>query len=446
MYQFILLFFIITIQFSFGQTLIEDWNKVIIIDKKGNQGYGTFDRRYEINREEAALKENDLDTVIKGIDTDIIPAILKLAEKEAPPSNDPFEIYGADTNWFRANVDSLWFDLKEKSDIDELQILEEEDDEVVLSVLNDFDIYKDDLYDLEHLNDWKEVELTISIMSETDTVVISNGGSFVYLLPWKMQGKEIYNTELSILIAQLLPENIYFSNYQSLKESEFYPRLLTTIYDYHIYGETAFRKAKRRFPLRFWRLKRKFEIKGGRYALMSSIEWANDFFLVQHCVEVILLEERLPKNINYTPLFGCRLYFMHPIGPFLRKRKRIVKRLEQNPIYQYITTQDSCFGSIHFVNRRSFSPIAKKSFKEDLRDNNIDVKKYRGRLRKAIFFDNYEYVDGETSFTRWLFLKDGTTILWQNKGENLLNVIEEHIPTEGYNCKEIKPEHLKPSE
>lgn len=444
MYRSILFLLIITIQFSYGQTLIEDWNKVVIIDKKETQP--SFDRRYEINREEAVLRESVPDTIIKTIDTDLIESILKVAEKEALPAKDPLEIYGADTNWFKANVDSLWFDLKEKSGLDELQILEEEDDEVVLSILNDYEIYKEDLDDLEHLNDWREVELTMAIMSETDTVVISNGGSFVYLLPWKMQGKEIYNTELSVLIAQLLPENRYFSNYQSLLESEFYPRLLTTIFDYYIYGETEFRKAKRRFPFKFWRLKRKFDIKGGNYALMSSIEWANDFFLVQHCVEVVLHEEGLPKNIDYTSLFGCRLYFMHPVGPFLRKRKRILKRLEQNPIYHYIASQDSCFGSIHFVNRRSFSPIAKKSFKEDLRDNTIDVKKYRGRLRKAIFFDNYEYVDGETSFTRWLFLKDGTTILWQNKGDNLLNVKEEHIPPEGYNCKEIKPEYLEPLE
>lgn len=270
MYRSILFLLIITIQFSYGQTLIEDWNKVVIIDKKETQP--SFDRRYEINREEAVLRESVPDTIIKTIDTDLIESILKVAEKEALPAKDPLEIYGADTNWFKANVDSLWFDLKEKSGLDELQILEEEDDEVVLSILNDYEIYKEDLDDLEHLNDWREVELTMAIMSETDTVVISNGGSFVYLLPWKMQGKEIYNTELSVLIAQLLPENRYFSNYQSLLESEFYPRLLTTIFDYYIYGETEFRKAKRRFPFKFWLLKRKFDIKGGNYALMSSIE------------------------------------------------------------------------------------------------------------------------------------------------------------------------------
>jgi len=443
MYRSILILFIIISQLSVGQSLSEDWNKVIILDKKGNQGYGSFDRRYEINRGEAVLREIEPDTIIKTIDTDIIPAILKLAEEEAPPSKDPFEIYRADTNWFKVNVDSLWFDVKEKSGIDERQILEEEDDEVVLSILNDYAIYRDDLDELESLNDWREVDLSMAIMSKTDTIVISNGGSFVYLLPWKVQGKEIYNTELSILIAQLLPENMYFSNYQSLKESEFYPRLLTTIYDYHIYGETDFRKAKRRFPLKFSRLEKKFEIKDGDYSMMGSIEWANDFFLALQCVDVVLHEESLPKNIDYTPLFGCRLYFMHPIGPFLRKRKRIVKRLEKNPVYQYLAAQDSCYGSIHFVNRRSFSPIAKKSFKEDLKDNNIDVKKYRGRLRKAIFFDNYEYVDGKSSFTRWLILKDGTTILWQNEGENLLNVKPEHIPPDGYNCKEIRLEHLE---
>lgn len=445
MYRTIFFLFIITSQFSFSQSLSEDWNKVVILDKKGNQGYGSFDRRYEINRVEAVLREMKIDTVtiIKAIDTDVIPEILKLTEKEAPRSKDPFEIYGADTNWFKANVDSLWFDLKEKSEIDERQILEEEDEEVVLSILNDYSIYRDDLDELESLHDWREVNLSMVIMSETDTVVISNGGSFVYLLPWVVSGKEIYNTELSILIAQLLPGNRYFSNYQSLRESEFYPRLLTTIYDYYIYGETDFRKAKRRFPLKFKRLENKFEIKGGSYSIMGSIEWANDFFLALPCVEVELHENRLPKNINYTPLFGCRLYFMHPIGPFLRKRKRIVERLEKNPVYQYIAAQESCYGSIHFVNRRSFSPIAKKSFKEDLRDNNIDVKNYRGRLRKAIFFDNYEHIDGESSFTRWLFLNDGTTILWQNKGANLLNVKPEHIPPDGYNCKEIGLEHLE---
>lgn len=443
MFRSILLLFIITSQYAHGQSLSEDWNKVVILDKKENRGYGSFDRRYEINRRETVLREIGPDTIIKSIDTDLIPEILKLAKEEVHPSKDPFEIYGADTNWFKANVDSLWFDVKEKSGIDEGQRLHGEDDEVVLSILNDYSIYRDDLDELESLNDWRGVDLSMAIMSETDTVVISNGGSFVYLLPWKVQGKEIYNTELSILIAQLLPENMYFSNYQSLKESEFYPRLLTTIYDYHIYGQTDFRKARRRFPLQFSRLEKKFDIKGGDYAMIGSIEWANEFFMGLQCVEVVLHEERLPKNIDYTPLFGCRLYFMHPIGPFLRKRRRIVERLEKNPVYQYIAAQDSCFGSIHFVNRRSFSPIAKKFFKEDLRENNIDIKKYRGRLRKAIFFDNYEYVDGEKSFTRWLFLKDGTMILWQNEGNNLLNVKSAHIPSDGYNCKEIRLEHLK---
>jgi len=176
---------------------------------------------------------------------------------------------------------------------------------------------------------------------------------------------------------------------------------------------------------------------------MGSIQWANDYLMVQKCVDLSLIDKKLPDNIKYNVIFGCRLYFMHPVSFFILKRNRIRKRFEKNPIYQYVATHENCSGTVNFVNRKSFFPIAKKSFKEDLIENDRDKNEFRGRLRGAIFFDNYEQTDEGSSFSRWIFLKDGTLILWQNKGNSLLNVKPEHIPPDGYNCKVIKPDFLK---
>lgn len=58
-------------------------------------------------------------------------------------------------------------------------------------------------------------------------------------------------------------------------------------------------------------------------------------------------------------------------------------------------------------------------------------------MKGAIFNELTEYQNGKRSFSRWIFLKDGSIILWRLKGDFLMNLSEKYCNENGYVCLEI---------
>ncbi|MFD1605067.1 hypothetical protein ACFSJW_00575 [Flavobacterium artemisiae] len=116
----------------------------------------------------------------------------------------------------------------------------------------------------------------------------------------------------------------------------------------------------------------------------------------------------------------------------------MISLLKENPVYKYTLNCKDCLGEIHWVKSKSFSQEAKKNFKEYLEEQDIDRNKYNGRYKDAIFYELTENRGSERSFSRWIFLKDGTFILWELKGSFLMDFPKDSFKERGYICKEIK--------
>ncbi len=121
----------------------------------------------------------------------------------------------------------------------------------------------------------------------------------------------------------------------------------------------------------------------------------------------------------------------------LLNRVSFQNQLSDNLIYQYTIKNSSAFGDIHFVNNKSLSGEAKRNFKSDLKDNGMKRNLFRGKFRHAIFYELTEDRDKEHSFSRWIFLKDGTNLLWEIKGSFLMDLHPDVIKDKGYICRVV---------
>jgi hypothetical protein len=161
---------------------------------------------------------------------------------------------------------------------------------------------------------------------------------------------------------------------------------------------------------------------------MSSIEWGG--WLPSPFLELMLTDTAMPKNIKFSVVLGRRGK-LHSTAPLLRKKEKLIQQLEDNPVYQYTTQNKNSYGEIHFVNRRSLSGIAKRTFLEDVKERGLKKSRFRRRLNEAIFYELEEARGEKRGYSRWIFLKDGTLILWQFNGDYLMNLPSEFIAEKG---------------
>ena len=175
-------------------------------------------------------------------------------------------------------------------------------------------------------------------------------------------------------------------------------------------------------------------------SMMGSIEWGG--LIASNCLEIILKDSTISNNVQFSTVFGRRL-FLHPTRPLIRNKNKILDRLKDNPVFEYCLKNDNSLGEIHFVNRKSLSNQAKREFLRDVKINGKDKSMYKGKFHNAIFFELTEYIDNNRSFSRWIFLQDGTIVLWQLKGDYLMNLPDDYSSKNGYICREIDRIEIK---
>ena len=278
----------------------------------------------------------------------------------------------------------------------------------------------------------------VQLIKENDTLSLSTNGQYPYMLPWYFKEKQIYNHRVSEIIADLLPD-IKQSNIRRLSGDNFNHHFIEKIYSAYIEDKENFIKARNRYSSTFMLLEKEFEIKKAEINDMSSIEWGGNWG--RTCLEMSLKDSTISKNIEFYTIFGTNKLLNSPKN-IIYKKDKLIELLEENPVYNYTLNCESCLGEIHWVKSQSLSKEAEKSFKEDLADNGIDKSKYNGKYGNAIFYELTEYLNSKRSFSRWIFLKDGTLILWQLRGDYLMNLPESFVKNQGYICKEIEPKKI----
>lgn len=437
-YKLIWILLLLNSSLTYGQTdsiKVNDWEKILILDAYG--GWHFFKNEFQILRENHFLtSQNKTDSIIKKIDPVVVDSLLASLKNPSNLKSDPMKMFGLDSTWLIENAETLW------NEYNGTKTKTKEINEIAIGTIKNYSQVKNSLWALQGshwTDDYPYVE--IRIIKGIDTLSISSEGQYPYMLPWKVNGKGVFNAEISKLISTLLPDSIR-SNKARLLGKQFNHYLIERIFRNTIQDTIRYIEAKKRYGKYFNYLEKDFQIRDAEMSDMSSIEWGGWF--ARKCVEFELSDSTISNNIRFSTIFS-RNNILHSPKSISKNKNKLLKRLQDNPIYTYTLDCKNCLGEIHWVKSKSLSGQAKRSFLADVKENGKNKSEFRGRFNKAVFYELTEMRDSKRSFSRWIFLKDGTIILWQINGTYLLHLPDEIIKNQGYVCRIISPEEFKSS-
>ena len=426
----ILLIFFCGIQIISGQNnnnQPNSWDKIVIADLYG--GWSNFDNRFQINNDFSLTSLSKPDSIIKKVDPRLISElVILLNNNNLDTLSTPLHFFGKDSLWIIQNAEMLWKEYRKKWKA------AKEIDAIAINTIKDIEKVNKAAWTLQGSH-WTDDYpfVGIQIVTEKDTLSAYSNGQYPYMLPWQVKEQKVYNSRISEIIAALLPD-IATSNKERLSGKNFNSSLISEIYDTYIKDKEYYLEARNKYSGSFKALEKEFLIAKAEIVDMSSIEWGG--IDGNSCLEMTLKDTTISKNIEFYTIFGMNKLLNSPKS-MLKNKDKLIHLLDKNPVYNYTLNCNTCLGEIHWVKSKSFSKEAEKSFKEDLTDNGFDENKYNGKYKDAIFYELTENRDGKSSFSRWIFLKDGTVILWQLKGKYLMDFPKEFIENQGYICKEI---------
>ncbi|AHM59341.1 hypothetical protein D770_05370 [Flammeovirgaceae bacterium 311] len=414
------------------ESIISNWDKIILQDSYW--GWGQYGNEFQLHRENYLLTStNHEDSLTRSINPELINELLGSLKSDTLIQYDPLRMFGRDSLWLIHNAQQLWISYLGKRD-ESAEI-----DSIAVNTIRNYEKVKMAAWRMQGSHWTDDYPFThLAVISGDDTLHIYSEGQYPYMMPWKVADQYVYNARIPSLIAQLLPDNLK-TNKSRLAGERFEYFLIDKIHG-QIRDSIQFIKAKRRYPRKFDILKRKFSILDAQLTTMSSIEWGGWFG--SPCLELELRDKRQPKNIKISVVLGRRGK-LHSIRPFLSKWESLIQQLNDNPVYRYTVQHETSYGEIHFVNRRSLSGEAKRAFLEDVKEKGQKKGNFRGRLKGAIFYELEEAMGEKRSFSRWIFLKDGTLVLWQFNGGFLMNLPSEIIAEKGYVCRIISAEDIR---
>jgi hypothetical protein len=405
----------------------DSWDKIIILDRYS--GWSHFSNELEIKRlSNGLVLVNKNDSVLNKIDQRILDRLFNSLTNDKEISKDPLIIFGKDSIWLIDNAEKLWFSyLGGKNEPAEI-------DSFAISIIKDYKKVKRLVWSIQGSHWTDDYPFTsVLIIKKTDTLRINSSGQYPFMMPWNIKKKTIFNSGIPTTISDILPVGIK-SNRQRLSGDRFSYYLIDRIYESFIEEYRDYFEAKQKYSKQFSILEKYYTIDNAALTDMSSIEWGG--FISAPCLELVLKSKNLPDNISFSVIYGRRIK-LHSIKPIIRKDDKLIARLSSNRVYQYTLENSNATGEIHFVNKKSLSGHAKRNFKSDLKDNGMKKNMFRGRFRHAIFYELTEDTNNGRSFSRWIFLKDGTNILWEIKGNFLMDLNQDIVKEKGYVCRII---------
>jgi hypothetical protein len=429
----IALIFNITIVYGQGDsTWINNWEKILITDSYA--GWSHFNNDFQILRENLSLTtQNRPDSIVKQINPDLIDSLFNSFKNSRQLKYDPLVIFDLDSTWLINNAEKLWTDYSDK------RKESPEINSIAINTIKDYSKIKRSVWSLQGSH-WTDDYPLVSVMiiKGVDTLTISSFGQYPFMLPWNVNGKTIYNSQISKLISRLLPDN-QESNKSRLQGERFNYSLIDRVYESYLSETIKFTKAKNRYKKQFKYLEKDFQIRHAEMSYMASIEWGH--FFGRPAFEILLSDSTISNQIQFSTVFS-RHNIIHSPKSIVRNKDKLIKRLLDNPVYNYTLDCEKCLGEIHWIQSKSLSGQAKRSFLRDIKDNGGNKGDFRGKFRNAIFFELTEHRDSKRSFSRWIFLNDGTIVLWQLQGGYLMNLPDSLTKNQGYICRTMKPKEL----
>ncbi|MBL3654512.1 hypothetical protein JL102_00095 [Fulvivirga sp. 2943] len=403
-----------------------DWEQILISDV--SLGEFTFKKDYILLRNNLSLTTPERpDSVIKEIRRSLIDSLILSLKNHSHVIQNPLLMFNRDSLWLINNAEKLWseYDVEERS---------EEIDSIAIQAIKNYSNNKRFIWGLTLPNQYhyNDVFVNIKIITRTDTLSISSIKNKPYMLPWEVNGKRIYNSNISRFIAEILPKSQY-SNKSKLLGVGFNDFLIKALYHTVIEKEIRFHNIKKTYKKEFRYINNFFQVEKAQFGDMASIEWGGWFG--RPCIELTMTDSSLSDQLQFSIISG-KHSLMSTFRSLKRNKDKLINQLRNNPVYQYLIECDECLGEIHWVQDQSLSGEAKSAFFDDLKQN--DKGKFKRQFSKAIFFELTERRNKERSFSRWIFLKDGTIILWEIEGGFLMDLPDYIIRDKGYITEIIK--------
>lgn len=332
-------------------------------------------------------------------------------------AKDPLILFGHDSAWLAQNARQLWFGYTGKTN--EPAVI----DSLALDILK---TYSDDLKCLvckmHNIYCSGNMEIfPVWIVHGTDTLKTFGYGSGVarLLVPRKTDG--VFGIDADFYGPGKKP--VY--SRRNFTEAEFRHSFMDYVYDKYLADTSAKVKTYLQYKKRFRRLEKSFTILSAEQKEMLSIDWDGGAPGWHPDLLLSLHPHGVSDKITFEVVFGKYLY-TRSFKPLKRQYKKLIKRLEKNPVYRHTIEHDNFTGQIHFVNRRSLSTHSRELFLEDVVLRNGDKKSLKKRLKNAIFFDTHEKVIEEnekwihttSSYTHWILFRDGGIIQWNATGNS----------------------------
>ncbi|MBB4803960.1 hypothetical protein HNP37_004040 [Flavobacterium nitrogenifigens] len=427
-----ILFVLFGTLFSLGQNNLDSsntWDKIIIRDSNG--GFSYFESDFQIKRQDFLLTGlNKPDSIIKKIDPKLAAELVDLIvkTKDSVSFKNPLLSFGRDSVWLINNAERLWKEYTRNWKRTKQM------DSIAISTIKDYKKANQAASSIEGSRSTDDYPLiVVGIIKDNDTLSAYTVGQRPYMLPWIIKKRKVYNSRISELLAELLPDQNQ-SNKERLSGKDFNSSLVSSIYNSFLNDKDNYLEAQQKYPRTFKALEKNFEISKAEIMDMSSIEWGKNFG--GECLEMSLKDLSISKNIEFYTISGANEIFSTKRS-IISNKENLINLLQENPVYKYTLNCNNCLGEIHWVKSKSFSKKAQNHFKEDLQEAGIDKNKYDGQYKDAIFFELTEHRNSQRSFSRWIFLKNKTLILWELKGNFLMNLPKELLENQGFICKEI---------
>lgn len=414
----------------------DNWKKITITDDFYRDHGTSYSKhnRCEINRDYELRSLINKNTVITKVNPVLIDSLFIVIQTQKKSKQNPLQMFSKDSNWLVSNAEELWekywyrINKKKNGQIDSFAI----------ATIKDYSKIKNLVWSMQGEGiDGNLSFVRVQILTEKDTLNITSTGNFPYMLPWYVENRKIYNSDISTILSKIIPDEVEV-NKEKLLGTDFNFTLLNLINEKYLKDRIEYIKFKKKYKKQFKYLEEEFVIKKAEESYMSSIEWEG---ITTKSLEIQLLDKKGFDNIEFYTIFNAN-FFLNSPKSIIRNKEKLLKVLENNPVFKYTVNCENCVGEIHWVKSKSFSKRAKKHFLEDLIDRGMDRNKYKGRYKDAVFFELTEERESNKSFSRWVFLKDGTLILWELKGNYLMNLPKELVKEKGFVCLEIKKEEF----
>jgi hypothetical protein len=424
-------------QTGFGQITKDNWTNIAVVNNFVNWK-DSVKESYSIKKLDGKYYSfNDTNLVLKNVVDSIATLVFSSLDNNFD-INDPLKMFNRDSAWIVDNSENLWSQYKIESGL----LIKPKYDSIAIGVLNNYTITKNLISKLTgngfYNNKKSPNYVSVLFYNESDTLIIETTSRYCYMLPFEVNNKPVYNANLSNAISLFIDYEGWKNKYL-MKGIAFDYFLIENIYYSFIEDEIEFKQVKDKYPKQLIKLSNKFQVEYAEASMLGSIEFGGN--MGRNCLELILKDSIISKNIRFTPIFGRRVV-LHSITPLLKSKEKIIHQIESNPIYQYAKSNNVTMD-IHFVNSKSLSNTAKRNFIEDAKKANLKSEVYSGKFKDAVFITLWETRHEERSSSRWILLKNGTNILWDFTGKFLMNLPKEDLKEQGYVCKPISNEKLK---